>query len=64
MKKIIVNVPTNTIPYKMGERYMVCEYNGEIKRCVDFFKTWEDVLNYKHIEECENRTNKTFVIAI
>ena len=26
MRKIIVNVPTNTIPYDLGERYMICEY--------------------------------------
>jgi hypothetical protein len=63
VKKIIVNVPVNTIPYEQEKRYMICEYNGEIKNCIAFFKTWEEVLNYEHISECENMVNKLTVMA-
>ena len=63
MKKIIVNVPVNTIPYECGERYMICEYDGTIKHCIEFFKTWDEVLEYEHINECENKVNKILVIA-
>lgn len=64
MKKIIVEVPENTIPYKCDERFMICEYDGEIKKCIEFFKTWDEVCKYENISECEDRTKNLKVIAV
>lgn len=64
MKKIIVEVPENTIPYKCGERFMICEYDGEIKKCIEFFKTWADVCKYERLEECADYTKRLKVLAV
>ena len=64
MKKIIVTVPENTIPYKCGERFMICEYNGEIKKCIAFFKTWDEFCKSEYITECEDYTKKLKVLAV
>lgn len=45
---IIVKVPENTIPYKCGERFMLCDVENTdgkitIKDCLDFAKTKEEL---------------------
>lgn len=42
--KIMAKVPSNTIPYRTGERIMACEVTDtfEFIRAVEFFKTEEE----------------------
>ena len=62
--KIVVRVPINTIPYKCGERYMVCDYDGEIKKCLEFFKTWDDFCGSEISKDCVNLTKTMQVLAV
>jgi len=47
--KIIVAVPENTLPYKCGERFMICDAEKtddgiKINHCMDFSKTKDALL--------------------
>ena len=47
--KILVFVPENTLPYRCGERFMICEYDMEIRkieRCEEFFKDEKEAKRY------------------